>query len=163
MRNPKVLGSLALVLVLVVLAGYKIRHTFKSDLSTHQVYFYNIETKTLFTATDQLLPPIDTSSGAGTGVRAYVFRCADGSGASNFIAYLEEMTPDGKTAAGQELKDDHSPAALGFFMDKHPDAFLVRNLQDETWYPKSEAAGRAAMNAGINSGGCDHPVPCLPQ
>jgi len=161
MRNLKLWAIIAPLIICFSI--YILYRQFKTNLPAGQAYFYNLQTKSLFTASDRLLSPIDTPSGPGTGVQAYVFRC-NGSTDPNahFIAYLEKMTPEGKAAAEQELKTDRSPAAMGFFMDKHPDAILVRNLQDETWYLKSSPAGAAAMSAGLAAGGCDHPEACVP-
>ena len=127
------------------------------------IYFYNEKTKTLLADSDQLLPPIKTESGPGTGVKAYVYTCDSLNNRSErFIAFLEKMTPEGQQAAAKELKNDKSGIGFGMAMDKLGSSILVRRLQDETWYPKTTPEGVALMEAGIKSGGCVHPILCLP-
>lgn len=127
------------------------------------IYFYNEKTKTLFAASDRLLPPIKTESGPGTGVKAYVYTCASTNNPSErFIAFLEKMTPEGQQAAAQALKNDKSGIGFGMAMDKLGSSILVRRLRDESWYPKTSPDGAALMEAGIKSGGCANPTLCFP-
>lgn len=127
------------------------------------VYFYNEKTKTLFADSDRLVPPIKTESRPGTGVRAYVYSCDNlNSRTERFIAFLEKMTPEGQQAAAKALINDKSGIGFGLAMDKLGSSFLVRSPRNETWYPKTSAEGAALMEAGMKSGGCLHPILCLP-
>jgi len=155
--------SLALLLAMAALAHLGLQMFSGPQRPQNLVYFYNLKTKTLFAASDRLLPPIGTESGPDTGVKAYVYTCDSRNDPSKrVIAYLEKMTLAGQRAVAQALKDDKSGIGLGLAMDKLGSSLLVRNLADETWYPKNSPQGLALMEAGIKSCGSDHPIICLP-
>jgi hypothetical protein len=162
-KYPRTILSLVLVLTVAALwyLGWQIFSGPKRPQNL--VYFYNLKTRTLFAASDRLLPPIRTESGPDTGVKAYVYTCDSRNDPSNrVVAYLEKMTPDGQRAAAHALKNDTSGIGLGLAMDKLGSSILVRSLQDETWYPKNSPEGLAIMEAGIKSCGSDRPILCLP-
>jgi hypothetical protein len=162
-KHPRTTLALVLLLTMAALAHLGLQMFSGPKRPKNLVYFYNLETKALFAASDRLLPPIRTESGPDTGVKAYVYTCDSRDDPSKrVIAYLEKMTPDGQRAATQALKNDTSGIGLGLAMDKLGSSILVRSLQDETWYPKNSPQGLAIMAAGIKSCGSDHPIICLP-
>ena len=135
---------------------------FRAERPTNRVYFYNLKTKTLFAASDRLLPPIRTESGPDTGVKAYVYTCdSRNHPGKRVIVYLEN---DARRAASGSpgIKNDKSGVGLGLAMDSFGASILVRSLHDETWYPRNSPQGLAIMKAGMKSCGSDHPIICLP-
>jgi len=162
-RHPRIVTALAFIATASALAYLGVHLFSKPGRPKSLAYFYNEKTGKLFSASDQLLPPIDTDSGPGTGVRAYVFSCRDSKDTNGtFIGFLEKFTPEGKAAVLAELEADHSALAMGFAMDKNQSAILVRSPADQTWHPKSSPEGVALMKAGKESGGCSRPVQRLP-
>lgn len=152
---------LAAILMVVALAALGRTLFFKSARPKNMVYFYNEKTKTLFAASDQLLPPIDTDSGPGTGVRAYVFTAGDPKDESKrVIAYLEKMTPEARDAATADLKTNTAP--LGFIMQHYQNSMLVRRPDDSIWYPRHSPQGQSVMKAGREATGVSRPALCLP-
>ena len=149
----------ALILAVVSLANYFIRGNQrpKGDL-----WFYDIKARRLFPASDLGVPPIDSPSGPGTGVRAQVFSCGECTEKERFIAYLETLTPQGKELVEAQVKANGNRTGIGFALEKQPYAVLVRLVDDETWYPQASAEGQALMQAGRLRGGCQHPRPCVP-
>jgi hypothetical protein len=162
-KHPRTTLGLALLLMVAALGHLGMQMFSGPKRPTNLVYFYNLKTKTLFAASDRLLPPIRTESGPDTGVKAYVYTCdSRNDPGKRVIAYLEKMTPDGQRAAAQALKNDKSGVGLGLAMDKLGASILVRSLHDETWYPRNSPQGLAIMEAGMKSCGSDHPIICLP-
>jgi hypothetical protein len=162
-QYPRTLTAVALILAVSALA-YLGRQMFSGPQRPQNlIYFYNLKTKTLFAASDRLLPPIKTGAGPDTGVKAYVYTCDPRNNPSNrVIAYLEKMTPEGQRAATEAVKSDKSGVGLGMAIDKLGSSILVRSLENETWYPKNSPQGLAIMEAGMKSCGCEHPILCLP-
>jgi hypothetical protein len=162
-KYPRTTLGLALLLTVAALTHLGLQIFSSPKRPKNLVYFYNLKTKTLFAASDRLLPPIRTESGPDTGVKAYVYTCDSRNDPSKrVIAYLEKMTPEGQRAAAQALKDDNSGIGLGLAMDKLGASILVRRPQDEMWYPRNSPQGLAIMEAGMKSCGSDHPIICLP-
>ena len=113
-KNPRTTTALVLVVAVAALAYLGMQLFSGPKRPKNPVYFYNEKTKTLFAASDRLLPPIKTESGPGTGVRAYVYTCDNfNSRSDRFIAFLEKMTPEGQQAAAQALKNDKSGIGFG--------------------------------------------------
>jgi hypothetical protein len=155
---------LLLLIVIVAAAGYLGSFFFRAPRRPKSLaWFYNERTAALFTAVDQMIPPIDTESGAGTGVKAYIFTCGDCNDSSQrFIAFLEKMTPEGKEAVISQIKNDKSGVGLGFAMEKLELAVLVRSLENQEWYLKFSSEGQMVMASGKKRGGCENPLLCLP-
>ncbi|MSU26482.1 MAG: hypothetical protein EXS27_01035 [Pedosphaera sp.] len=82
------------------------------------LWFYNLKTHQLFPASDLSVAPIDTKSGPGTGVRAHVFTCDRGSNPTNFIAFLEKLTPEVKREVEAELKRGSGQMGIGFALER---------------------------------------------
>ena len=126
------------------------------------LWFYNLKTRQLFAASDLSVPPIDTASGPGTGVRAHVLACATGPGADSFIAFLEKLTPEMKQEAEAEVRQTRGQMGLGFALEKRQAGILVSAVEEEKWVPKFSPEGSRIMEAGRMKGGCPHPIPSLP-
>jgi len=116
----------------------------------------------LFPASDLSVPPIDTKSGPATGARAYVFTCAGDAKPTNFIAFLEKLTPEMKREVEAEVKQGSGQMGIGFALEKRPAGILVSAVEQEQWYPKFSPEGLQIMAAGRSKGGCPHPQPSLP-
>lgn len=161
-RWPKTTGVIAIGAFILAI-GFLITHYVHSNQRTKgDLWFYDVKAKRLFPASDLSVPPINSPSGPGTGVRAQVFSCGDCSEQNRFIAYLEMLTPDGKQAVEAQMKSSGSQTGIGFALEKLPFAVLVRSPDDEAWYPQSSSEGQAIVDAGRLKGGCPHPRPCVP-
>ena len=161
-RWPKLAVTLATLCIAVT--GYFLIHRSlnankrpKGDL-----WFYNLKTHQLFPASDLSVPPIDTKSGLGTGVRAYVFTCDTGSNPTNFIAFLETFTPEVKREVEEELKRGNGQMGIGFALERRRGGILVSSPEVEQWFPKFSQEGWQIMEAGRMKGGSPHPKPSLP-
>ena len=126
------------------------------------LWFYNLKTHQLFAVSDLSVPPIDTKSGPGTGVRAHVFTCAADSKPTNFVAYLEKLAPETKREVEADLKQDRGQMGIGFALERRQGGVLVSAVEEEQWFPKFSPEGVQIMEAGRMKGGCLHPMPSAP-
>jgi len=126
------------------------------------LWFYNLKTHQLFPASDLSVPPIGTTSGPGTGVRAHVFTCAGESSPTNFIAFLEKLMPGAKREVEEELQRSGGQVGIGFALERRQDGILVSAVGEERWFPKLSPEGLQIMETGRMKGGCSHPKPSLP-
>lgn len=161
-RWPKLAMTLAVLgiaasVAFLIQRGLSANRRPKGDL-----WFYNLKTRQLFPASDLSVPPIDTKSGPGTGVRAHVFTCAGDSQPTNFIAFLEKLTPEMKREAEVEVKQGGGQMGIGFALEKRQGGILISAVEEERWFPKSSSEGLQIMEAGRMKGGCPHPKPSLP-
>ncbi len=126
------------------------------------LWFYNLKTHQLFPVSDLKVPPIDTTSGPGTGVRAHVFTCPVESNPTNFIAFLEKLIPESKREVEVEVERSGGQVGIGFALERRQSAILVSAVEEERWFPKLSPEGLQIMEAGRMKGGCAHPKPSLP-
>lgn len=94
-------------------------------------FYYDVESKETFPSKEQAaLPPVDAPSGAGNGVRAYVFSCTDCSDASTrFTGYLVKYSDEFKEKRDKPSLSPEEAATL----DR--EGKLVRAVDDEDWVP----------------------------
>lgn len=103
-------------------------------------YFYDLNTQKIFRDDAQAIPPIDTESGAGAGVRAMVVTCGGCGEDERFVAWMERYTPEGKKKA----------LAYQAQMRAHPSSDIpeptggqeIRSGKDPTWYPSESPRGQ---------------------
>ncbi len=131
------------------------------------VYFYDLGTDQLFAAPATELPPIDAPSGAGNGVRVYVYGCGDCSDANRFIAYLEKYTPHAKAAQEKLMNvgpDADPNLALGYDDLMMEGGLLVRAVKGGPWVPMYSDEGMKIASEVLDEDKCKGTrlVPCLP-
>ena len=154
-----------LILLLVVLAAalFLIKKVPTSGRPEDQLWFYNEITGQLFAASDLSIPPIATTSGPGTGVRAWVFSCGDCLNPDErFIGYLEKMRPNTKKIMDEEIAKTGASMGIGQLIDKYSSGILVRSPNKKNWVPRTSLAGQAIIGNSVKIGNCSHPRPCLP-
>lgn len=162
-RWPKTSAALA-ILAIVGAAFLVVRHYATLDKRPKgDLWFYDLKSGELFAESDLSVPPIDTDSGPGMGVRAWVFSCKDcAAPKQRFIAYLEILNPAAKKAVEQDVIDGKATTGIGVLIDKHPQSVLVRAVEGGDWYMQPSPQGLAIMEAGRKKGGCKRPLVCLP-
>jgi len=111
----------------------------------------------------QASPPIETTSGPGTGVRAWVFSCGDCANPDErFIGYLEKMHPNTKKFMDEEIAKTGASMGIGQLIDKYSSGILVRSPNKKNWVPRISPAGQAIIGNSLKTGDCSNPIPCLP-
>ncbi len=161
-RWPR-LGVLLALLGVAIPVAFLIRRVMEADKRPPgELWFYDLKTARLFPASDLSVPPIDTKSGPATGVRAHVFTCDAASPPTNFIAFLEKLTPGARHEVAEEMRRSGGEAGIGFALEKRPGEILVSAVEKEEWFQKFSPEGARIMAAGKMKGGCVHPRPSLP-
>ena len=154
---------LLLLLIVLAVALLFIRKTPTSGRPEGQLWFYNEITGQLFAASDLSIPPIETTSGPGTGVRAWVFSCGDcAKPDERFIGYLEKMHPNTKKIMDEEITKSGASMGIGPLIDKYSSGILVRSPNKKNWVPRISPAGQAIIGNSLKTGDCSNPIPCLP-
>ncbi len=162
-RWPKLTASLAILAVAAAVGHLVYRYYGQEAHPPGQIWFYNLATHELFAASDRKVPPIDTKSGPGTGVRAYVYVPENRPEPANrFIAFLETLTPELKQQIEADLKQPGPRLGIGFALDKKADGILVSSPDVIKWYPKFSAEGMEVMEAGKRKAAGERIKPCLP-
>ncbi|MDP6152609.1 MAG: hypothetical protein QF785_04470 [Phycisphaeraceae bacterium] len=164
---------------------------FKQFVSPHgprgpritSVWYYDLNTKTIFASGSTATPPIVTDSGplsedmAEAGVRAYIFSCGEcpddltGKAAEElesddaFIGWLEKYSPEAKAEMEKPLKDRDKavpPVAFEFLMIWE-EGHYIQEVGDEQWYLAMSAEGIETMHSLREA--CTHgkyPKRCYP-
>ena len=111
--------------------------------ATTQEWFYDLNTKQLFSAPASTVPPVAAPSGplpdgSPAGVRAYVYGCENCNKSSRFIAYLEMFTAEGRAA----LETAHQRKPTETMLPMTPaTGILVRRPDGTEWVERNTAAG----------------------
>jgi hypothetical protein len=162
-RWPKTTASMAALVLVAAVAHFIYQGATGRRRPEGQIWYYNLKTQELFTASDLSVPPIDTKSGPATGVRAYVYVPEDRPDPTNrFIAFLETLTPELKREVEQDLKNTGQQLGIGFGLEKKTDGILVSSPDVIAWVPKFSPEGIEIMEAGKAKGGTAGIKPCLP-
>lgn len=91
-------------------------------------WYFDVDTKRLFSATNKGMPPIDAPSGPGKGVRAHVYACGHcGDEDTLFIAYIVKYTDTARSGGG-----DPGKVIAGN---------LIADPKAMAWHPRESAAG----------------------
>jgi len=162
-RRSKLVAAMA-ALVAVAAVAFLIHWSLNADKRPKgEIWFYDLKTRQLFAASDLSVPPIDTKSGPGTGVRAYVYASEGGPRPTNqFIAFLEKFTPAVKQAVEEGLKGAGGQVPIGMILERHPGGILVSSPEVEQWVPKFSQEGQQIIERGKKKGGSANPRLCLP-
>ena len=155
--------QLTLLLVVLAVVLFLVARKPASGRPEGQLWFYNEITGQLFAASDLSIPPIETTSGPGTGVRAWVFSCGDCANPDErFIGYLEKMHPNTKKFMDEEIAKTGASMGIGQLIDKYSSGILVRSPNKKNWVPRISPAGQAIIGNSLKTGDCSKPMPCLP-
>ena len=155
--------QLTLLLVVLAVVLFLVARKPASGRPEGQLWFYNEITGQLFASSDSSIPPIETTSGPGTGVRAWVFSCGDCANPDErFIGYLEKMHPNTKKIMDEEIAKTGASMGIGQLIDKYSSGILVRSPNKKNWVPRISPAGQAIIGNSLKTGDCSNPIPCLP-
>jgi hypothetical protein len=122
-------------------------------------YFTTDNGKTTFVETNDKLPPFDHDGKPA--VRAIVFSCDKG--ATQFVAYLERYTPQGKQAAQEMLVKMRQPRARPEYNPALLNNIEVKRPEDAEWTRQSDTERAAKiMDPKCPHGGAHQPEPMLP-
>ena len=128
-----------------------------------QAYFYDLNTRELFTAAADAEDPLVTASGDfqghPAGVRAVVFSCGScNDPQQRFIGWLETPAPD--VVEPEQLIDFEETANTG---GDEPSGLLVRSLDGSQWHPfESPEAESIIRQAQSRCGVGETLRPCTP-
>jgi len=155
-NNPAVMTIAAIVVLLICLAVIYSNLTGSSgSRRVVDVYFYNTASGELFSEPATSIPPIDTDSGAATGVRAHVYSCGSCSADEWTVAYLEKFSDDARDAI---VNNPESPEAA----QAYDQGLLVRGIDDQEWHPVFSEQGMRVSESLANLCPSGDLKPCLP-
>lgn len=158
-RNPGLVIriTIAAVLILFAITGSLMfggRKTVAVDKSP-KAWFYDLNTGKLFTAKNNLVPPIEAPSGPllngrPAGVRAYVFSFVPEPNESElFIGFLEKSDPNAGPAPANSEAEGSKLWGQGR---------LIRLVEDKEWYQANSREGRDILRRFFNSNRGPHRV-----
>ncbi len=163
LNNNSALVTILAVVVLVIALGVIVMQLQPPRTAgAIDLYFYDMTSGQLFTASSDQIPPIETSNGPHAGVRAHVFACGECPGnlsgmtaeqvrqQNAYIAYLEMYTPQGKqalTAASQPQPEGEGPPP-SVMMDPMEQT-LVKRIEDSRWLSMYSEAGYRLTDEAI--------------
>jgi hypothetical protein len=135
-KNKVLISAVCITVIVAALAldSWQFLNRDKDRFVNARAFFSTDDGKSYFTASGDLLPPFEYSG--GTAVRAFVFT-ADG-GKTNFVGYLQRLTPTGKERmAALREKAKLSPSVPSL------DAVLMSNTEvkrpaDAEWVKQSD-------------------------
>ena len=121
-------------------------------------YFYDVNTKQLFVADFDAIPPIAAPSGEGAGVRAHVMSCGDCSKPEDqFIGYLSRYSDDARRIMLNA--DKHTDEAV----DKaRREGQLVRMIDGEVWLSWDSKEANVLKHRLVERCGKRRLMPCYP-
>lgn len=151
---PQILKASVAIVVLTISLVFIMRNNVGGSAGSHGsdlVYYYNLQTGELFTAS-AALPPIDTQDG-GLAARAYVYACGDCADPSQrFTAYIEMFTDDAKAAmANPTLENDADLQAGHLVAEPSTDPQWIPRMSDEAM-AFEDAVGARCENPLLCSG-----------
>ena len=160
-NNSAVVTIIAVVILVISLGIIILNNRGGRTNRIVDVYFYDLNDGSLFTAPSNSIAPIDAPSGPYNGkpggMRAYVFACGDcDDESSRFIGWIERYTPEAKQALSGDSPDY---AAYEFYETGQ----LIKGLEEgDPWVPANGERGYAVMeriSARCPGGGV---TPCYP-
>lgn len=143
-KNPMITISVAAVVILLSLY-FTIKGLMSDPVyeppekeTTPLVWFYDRNTKELFTMPVHEVGPVERDSGPfngePAGVRAHVFACGDCGSGTQFVGYLERPSPrEAETADTKILETDLTP--------------LISTPDSNAWIAADSAAGSRIMDS----------------
>jgi hypothetical protein len=139
-----VVAVVILIISLAVIIWYNQRGP--SQPGQIAVYYYDLSAGKLITAKQNDIPPIDIKSGAGMGVKAYVYSCGECSDASKrFVGYLEKLTDEAKKARLEQIANPNA-ASGARRRDLTNAGTMIRREKEGEWVAIDSDEGRAILN-----------------
>jgi hypothetical protein len=137
-------AAAALILVAITITALQMRSVSLPPGPT-QAFFTVDDGKTWFADDVATLPPFDKDGKQA--VRAYVYRCADG---TQFVNYLERYTPHAKQAlenAGTPSPDHKAPGNLAAIQNAYTGGREVKRPGDKKWIDAGDFRAAAQIMA----------------
>lgn len=131
-KAPPVNRTTAIGIIAALILGTTWFWMLKPGGDVRGVWFYDLESATLYPASEDVRPPAVAPSG-GEGVRAQVYTCTTCSESERFIGYLEKYSEQAKTA----MQNDNTPIDPQVLLEGH----LVRTADGDAWTPLKSAQG----------------------
>lgn len=107
-NKPVAYGIIAVILLA---AGALAMMNMRGPSRATSAWYYDLGTGELFPASLHDIPPIDTPSGEGKGVKATVMSCGGCGASERFIAWFETLTPEAKNVL-KSYGPDPDPVAM---------------------------------------------------
>src|ERR1043166_9257105 len=143
-------SAVLLALVALGICGFIIfRETHHSEPPPpRRAWYYDLNTRRLFSGGLGLLPPIDAPSGPladgrPAGVRAYVFGCKSCRESERFIAYLETYTEQAR-AQDWSMQQSSPPRPDASFQPGQ--GILVKRPDDASWVERNSPEGQQIIS-----------------
>ena len=137
LKNRYVMGGLAFTIALIAAAIIYVQVKPVRN-PEGEIWYYDTESRELFSAKDQIPPIVPPNGGTATGVRAYVFTCSDCSDKSKLvIGWLETFSDENQ----QLLANPQGYSGLGD-IGKGGRA-LVRMADGTEWLSERSEEGRS--------------------
>jgi hypothetical protein len=176
-RNKKPL-LIILTLVLVVIVTFLAVNPFGKDRSlpgtTRNVYYYDLNTGELFSASAGLIPPIDAPSGVllGTtsskaGVRAYVFGCGSCLPEDRHVAWIEMYDNEARKNLTEQLSAKTHPLASRMgpeAVTSHVAEVNLEDPRDVKWVGLNSLKGSSIVRqSALSCPDGSAAIPCMPD
>jgi len=160
-NNSAVVTILTVALLIVALGAIVLQlRPGRAGGQVVDVYYYDLDSGQIFTASSREVPPIETSTGPFNGVRAYVFACSDcGDESDRFVGWLEMYSPDAKALLTRSAEaGPPGPEAFESWEQGH----LIRDPNAEEWVLANSQGGFAVMESVREQCPDGRPRPCFP-
>lgn len=161
-RNPS-LASVMAVGLLVLALGLIVWQVLGEDADTTvEAYYLDLEAGELFLSSANELPPIETPTGGGRGVRAHVYACGEcpagleGATAEEieargaFVAWLERYTDEAKQTierlGGRDSESPLPPEQEQQLYEAQDRGLVVGEATGDRWVQLESDAGRRLMD-----------------
>ena len=158
-------GATVLLLCVAGWLLYKqIRGSGGGTVGATDVYYYDLDTGSLFTNKNDLYPPIDNPAGAkGKGVLAIVYGCGNCEEANRYIGYLQKYTDKAKAIWENPPVLDGKIKAPLEMMEPASGQLVASQKKPTQWHPILSSQGQMILNAEADKcKGTDRKY-CTPQ
>ncbi len=136
LNNNSAMVTILAVVVLILSLGFIIISSRQPTYTPriYDVYYYDLDTKTLFVDKSNKFAPIQSPSGKVNGARAYVYTCGECSDTNSlFVGYLEMYTKEAKEFL--ENPTPPSPDDTGSYPDHYEEGRRIRAESDAArWF-----------------------------
>ena len=170
LNNNSAVATLVAVVVLVIsLAILVYTGGGGSRVTEIDLYYYDLNTGELFTASSRLIPPIEapsgpTPEGEPAGVRAYLYSCSDCDDESTHrIAWLERYTPEAKQRIENYRNNPEQFAEEAYYEMEMQQDHQVRRPEDNQWQNINTQAGQQIMEIAMQCPEGQRPQICYPD
>lgn len=161
LNNNSAAATIIAVVLLIVSLGIIVLNSGGPSGGSIEMYYYDLNAKTLMVESSSALPPIQTDSGdfngVGAGVKAIIYSCSDACGsvkagmsidelraAGADIAYLERYTAEAKALLERQLAGETLDPATEEQVLMN-DVTEVSDITGERWMSMDSDAGLGMM------------------